>query len=41
MVGGEVVVDLWWVLFAYVQLEVLRAELSCRQLKMWDLIKTQ
>lgn len=36
MIDGEVGVDLSWVLFASVQLVVLRADLSCRQLEMWE-----
>lgn len=34
MICPEMMVDLWWILIDYVQLEVFRAELSCRQVEM-------
>lgn len=40
MICGEIVLDLWWIQSDHALLEVFRAELSCRQLEMWELIKT-
>ena len=41
MICGDILLALWWIQSNHVLLDIFRTELSCRQLGMWELIKTE